>query len=54
MEKRNYNKKTSNKSIQEIFADSFPKMQNTKENALAFREGKNLFLFLNIIIDFPP
>ena len=54
MEKRNYNKKTSSKSIQEIFADSFAKMQNTKENSIAFREGNTFFFFFyHLIIDFP-
>lgn len=38
MEKRNYNKKSSTKSIQEIFHANYVKLQNTKENIQAFKE----------------
>jgi len=39
MEKKNYNKKSSTKSIPEIFNECYGKLQNTKENAQTFKEG---------------
>ena len=43
MEKKNYNKKTSTKSVKEIFYENFPKMDNSKENISKFKEG---FIFI--------
>lgn len=43
MEKsKNYSKKNANKTIEEIFFESFPKKENTKENILLFQNCINI------------